>query len=364
VTTNNFIKEIIEEIQDNYADEITREKLEEGAINGMLAFLDEHSMYISREEFDAFNNSTRGTFLGIGVSINQMTKDGVEIDSVIDDTPAFKAGLKAFDIVTRIDDKPVSNMSIKDVVSKFSSDSAMRIKLSILRNKKENFDINIKKSVVQIKSVKLEFMENIAIIRISYFNETTQLEVTKAVRKIHKNKAVGVIIDLRGNPGGIVDQAINTSDLFLKNCKIVEFKSRKKEESKIIYADDIDLLEKIPIAVLIDKDSASGAELMAAAIAENKRGIIIGERSFGKGSLQSIIPLPGRGAIKLTTAFLLTPNGNDINHKGITPDIAVEQPADPESPKKDAKDITILKAADILRGISALESKKPTPKSK
>ncbi len=367
ITTNNLIKEVIEEINNNYADEITREKLEEGAINGMLAFLDEHSLYINQEEFEAFNKSTRGTYLGIGIEIKQI-KDGIEIVSVIEDSPAFKAGLKTADIITNINGKEIREMSIKEIYSKLNSDTIPKILLSITRNKTDKFEVNLKKSVIQMKTVKTDFIGDIAIIKINYFNENTISAIKTAIKNIKKEKSIGLIIDLRNNPGGILDQAISLANMFITNGKIVEFKSRNVEESRSIFADETDEINGIPIAVLIDKNSASGSELVAAALGENKRAVIIGEKSYGKGSLQTIIPIPGKGAIKLTTSFLYTPNGNKLNGNGVTPDILIEQrqidqstpqttPNQETPPPNQEPDPTTQRAIDLLHGISALDNK-------
>lgn len=350
ITTNNLIKEVIDEINNNYADEVTREKLEEGAINGMLAFLDEHSMYISQDEFDAFNKSARGAFMGVGIEIKQV-KEGIEVSSVIDDSPAAISGLKPSDIITKINDKDTNAMPIKEVISKLSSDTALKVQLSIVRNKTEKFDVSLKKSVIQLPSVKIDFVSDIALIKISYFNELTSQEITNAIKQVLSKKSVGLILDLRNNPGGILDQAISVCNLFLNKGKIVAFKSRHIDDSKSIYATGTELLPGIPIAVLIDRTTASGAEIVAAALGENKRAIIIGEKSYGKGSLQSIIPIPGRGAIKLTTSYLLTPNNFPINQVGITPDIEIPVRKTQEDDKNDA---VVLRAMDLLHGLTAL----------
>ncbi len=357
ITTDNLIKDVIEEINNNYADDITRDKLEEGAINGMLAFLDEHSLYINQEEFEAFNQATRGTYLGIGIEIKQH-KEGIEVISIIEDSPAFKVGIKPSDIITHINDKEVSDMPIKEVYSKLSSDTALKIAISILRNKTEKINLTLKKSVIQMQTVRLNFMEDIAIIKINYFNEGTISSIKNAVKGIYKKKSSALVIDLRNNPGGILDQAIGTAEMFLNNgLKIVTFQSRNIDETKSIFSKKTDILKGIPIAVLIDRNSASGAELVASALGENKRAVIIGEKSYGKGSLQTIIPIPGKGAIKLTTAFLYTPHGNKLNLAGVTPDITIEQQNLKQSDAGEKnQDMVIQRAIDLLHGISILRN--------
>lgn len=348
INTNDLIKEVINEIQNSYADEIAKEKLEIGAINGMLNTLDEHSVYISKDEFGIYNDSARGSFLGIGIEIKQI-RNGIEIQSVIDNSPAANAGIKPLDIITHINGEDVANIKMKDIIKKLGNDSLLKVKVSILRNKTEKLELTIKKSVIQLQSVKLNFINDVGIIKISYFNERTVLGVSQAIKKINKKPALGVIIDLRNNPGGILEQAIGVSDLFLSNKKIIELKSKNIDDNRTIFSDDVDLLNGIPVVVLINSGTASGAELMASALGENKRAILIGEKSYGKGSLQTIIPIPGRGAIKLTTAYFVSPNGNIINQNGITPDIEVKQETN-EKQKEDIDPI-VQRALDLIHGL-------------
>ncbi|MDR2458601.1 MAG: S41 family peptidase [Holosporales bacterium] len=362
--TNDVITEIINEIKNGYASDISREKLETGAINGMLQVLDEHSVYITQGEYDAFNKSTRGLFLGIGIEIKQ-NQDGVEITSLIEDSPAAVAGLKTADVITHINDEDVSQMSMKRILSKLGSDSSLEITVHVLRNKTDSLKFKLKKSVIQLQSVKLDFADDIAIIKITHFNEGTLDGVSSAVRKLLKKDARGVIIDLRNNPGGIMEQAISTCNLFLTNKKIIEFKSRNADESKIIFSDGDDVLNGLPMAVLIDSNTASGGELVASALGDNKRAILIGQKTYGKGSLQSIIPIPGRGAIKLTVAYFISPNGNTIDKTGITPDIdisrdALKLPVIAQANEQQSETVEyskqpiIQRAVDILHGVSVL----------
>ena len=242
-------------------------------------------------------------------------------------------------------------MSSKQIASKLGADSGLKVKLTLLRNKNETLDVTIHKSVVQIRSVKSEFIEDIAIIKINYFNDGTLLATSQAIKEINKKKPVGVILDLRNNPGGILDQAVGVADLFLSNKKIAELKSRNVEESKIVISDDEDLLNNLPMVVLINSNTASGAELLAAALGENKRAVLIGQKTYGKGSMQTVIPIPGRGAIKLTTAYFVSPNGNTINHCGVSPDIEISED-NTLSPQD--KDPVIVRATDLLHGLTAL----------
>lgn len=351
INANDLIKEIIAEIQTNYADDVAREKLEIGAINGMLQVLDEHSLYIPNDEFNAYNQTTHGIFIGLGIEIKQIP-DGIEIQSVIDESPAANAGIKPLDIITQIDRRSVLKMSPKQIASKLGANSATKVQLSLLRNKNETTEVAVKKSVIQIRSVKTEFVGDIAVIKINYFNDGTLLAISKAIKKMNKKKPVGLIIDLRNNPGGILDQAVGVADLFLANKKIVELKSRNIEEAKIIFSDDVDLLNNLPMAVLINSNTASGAELLASALGENKRAVLIGEKTYGKGSMQTVIPIPGRGAIKLTTAYFISPNGNEISHHGVVPDIEIAKD------KSSSQDSAMLRAIDLLHGLTAISDTK------
>lgn len=351
INTDSLIKEVISEIQNNYVDEVTKEKLEIGAITGMLNTLDEHSVYINKDEFRLYNDSARGAFLGIGIEIKQI-RDGIEIQSVIDNSPAANAGIEPSDVITHINGENVANIKMKDIIKKLGNDSLKNVNVSILRNKTEKLELKIKKSVVQLQSVKLNFIDDIGIIKISYFNERTVLGVTQAIKKINKKSASGVIIDLRNNPGGILEQSIGVSDLFLSNKKIIELKSRNIDENQTIFSDDTDLLNGLPIVVLVNSGTASGAELMASALKENKRAVLIGEKTYGKGSLQTVIPIPGRGAIKLTTAYFISPNGNIINQNGIVPDIEIKQ-ENIENQKANIDPI-IQRALDLIHGLTVL----------
>lgn len=351
--TNDLIKEIIEEIRINYADDIAREKLEIGAINGMLQVLDEYSQYIPREEFNAFNQSTRGAFLGIGIEIKAVN-DGIEIQSVIDESPAAKAGIKHGDLITKINEKDVAKMTQQEIATTLSSDTSIKLKLSLLRNKSEVIDVSLKKSVIQLRSVKLSFINDMALIKINYFNNGTVLDVSQAIKEINKKKSLGVMIDLRNNPGGILDQAVGVADLFLNDKKIVELKSRNIGEAKVVMSDDTDLLNNLPMAVLVNSNTASGAELLAAALGENKRAVLIGEKTYGKGSMQTVIPIPGKGAIRLTTAHFISPNGNAINHNGVVPDILIQNDEKQPETQDEKVEPIIQRAIDILRSLSAL----------
>jgi carboxyl-terminal processing protease len=367
VAVSHFIVDTIEEICSNYVDEVAREKLEIGAINGMLSFLDDHSTYIDQEEADAFDKSARGEFLGIGVELKQV-RSGAEIEAVVDGSPAFAAGLMAMDVITSIDGKNTAEMSMKDIIDGLSSSLAMQVNITAARGKAKTFDVTLRKSIIQLPSVKVDFLSDIALLRITHFNTATANCAKKVIEEIVQKKATGVILDLRNNPGGVLDQAIKVSSLFLVNKKIVEFRSKRAKDERSVYADDIDSLDGMPMVILMDSNTASGAELVAAALGDNKRAVLIGEKTYGKGSLQTIIPIPGHGALKLTTEYFLSPNGRQINQNGVMPDIEISKeiatevvaPSQSELPKigADSKSFEcepiVQRAMDVLHGISAL----------
>ena len=345
--TNNLIKEVINEINNNYADEITREKLEVGAINGLLSALDEYSLYISQDEFEALNRTTRGSFFGIGVEIKQI-KEGIEIQSIIDNSPAFNAGLKIGDIIVSIDNTDIKQLSPRAIINRLNIDTRSQLKLSVFRNKTDKLDFMLKRTVVLLDSVLSRLIDDILLLKITYFNEYTVSQVKRKIKTVLKQNIKGIIIDLRNNPGGIINQAIKFSDLFLVDKNIAVFKSKRIMSSRIMKSNSEDIINGLPIIVLINRQTASGAELVAAALSDNKRAILIGETTYGKGVLQSIIPIPGRGAIKLTTSYFYSPNGSQINHNGVKPSIEIKQS------NNDKEDLLILRAIDLLKGIHAL----------
>ena len=343
VSVNNLIQSVIKEIYNNYASNITKKQLENGAIKGMLAELDEHSIYISQEDYQTYYQSTRGNYFGLGIE-TQHTNNGIEIISVIEDSPAFNAGIKTGDVITKINEVNVATQRAKSNNILLNSNN---LKFTILRDKNLETVIQLKKTLVQLKSVKLTFIDKIAFLKITCFNDNTVQSVTSAITTIKKQKSIGLIIDLRGNPGGIIEQAIGVANLFLQNSIIAYIQSRNKDDNKTISSEGVDIFDGKPIAILIDKNTASGAEILAAALSDNKRAIVIGERSYGKGSLQTIIQIPGKGAIKLTTAYIYTPNGSKLDKNGVLPNILATN----QSPEKITQ-----RAVDLIKGLIAVSS--------
>ena len=336
ISADSLVQAVVNEIKENYAGDVSKQQLEVGAIKGMLSSLDENSMYIAQSDYQTYYQVTRGLYFGLGIEI-QDANSGIEVTSVIEDSPAFNAGIKACDIITTINDIDV--ISNRAQCNKILLE-CNKINLKILRNKEHEIQITVKKNIVNLKTVKLSFHEKIAIIKITHFNDNTVQNVIQAVDTIKKKGIHGIIIDLRGNPGGIIEQAVNVADLFLENAVIVHMRSRKQCENKTVFSHGNDIFDKGHIIVLIDKSTASGAELVAAALHDNNRAIIIGEQSYGKGSLQTIIQIPGKGAIKLTTAYLYTPNGNKLDKNGVIPNIIVGD-----------CDNVMQRAIDLLQGI-------------
>ncbi len=324
----DFFGKVFEKVKKNYVDEVTDEKLIESAINGMLQSLDPHSGYLNEKNFKEMQIQTRGQFGGLGIEVT-MEKGFVKIIAPIEDTPAFKAGLKTNDLITRIDGKAVQGLSLSQAVEKMRGPVNSKIVLTISRpNVKKQFDVEIIRKVIKIASVKGDIKENTIYLRISSFSEQTFSGLKKEMKKMMgelNDNANGIILDLRGNPGGLLSQAIKVSDAFLDQGEIVSTRGRKKNDSQRYNARRGDLGKGLPIIVLINRGSASASEIVAGALQDHGRALIMGTKSFGKGSVQTIMPITDFGALRLTTSLYYTPSGISIQAKGITPDIIIEQ---------------------------------------
>ena len=323
INTINFIQDVINEIEENYAENIDNNKLEIAAINGILNALDEYSQYISQEELDSFNKSTRGVFLGIGIEINQI-KDGIEIKNIIKNSPASNIGLKTGDIITAIDNININKISLKNIINILNNNNKIQYKLKILRDK-NLIEFTLNKELIKLNSINTHIIDNILMLNISFFNEETVSETINKINTNFNKNIKGIIIDLRNNPGGCIDDAIAFCNLFLHKKVITIIKSKKHKISKKIKSNGKDITNNIPIVILINAQTASCSELVVASFLDNKRAILIGEKTYGKGAIQSIIPIPGRGAIQLTTAYFYSPNGKEINKRGIEPNISIVQ---------------------------------------
>ena len=322
--------EVLEKINKEYVDEINQSEGMDSAINGLLQSLDPYSAYMSPEIFNEMQTETSGEFGGLGIEVG-MESGVVKVISPIDDTPASKAGIKAGDYIVKIDNIQVQGKSLSEAVDLMRGSVGSEIELTVRRRgEKKALTFKIVREIIQIKSVKAELLEkNIGYIRLTSFNENSGKQIKKEIQKFEKNNnAKSYILDLRNNPGGLLSQAIKISDFFLDNGEIVSTKSRKKSENKKWFANKGDLTNGKTLVVLINYGSASASEIVAGALKNHKRAILLGENSYGKGSVQSIIPLKNKGAIRLTVAKYYLPSGESISEVGVSPDIEISEESD------------------------------------
>lgn len=322
-----IFSETLKKIKTDYVEEVSEKKLIESAINGMLTALDPHSSYLNEDDFKEMQEQTKGEFGGLGIEVT-MDAGFVKVVSPIDDTPAFKAGIQAGDYITHIEGKNVFGMTLNQAVEKMRGPLKTKVKLTIHRQNTEPFEVTITRDNIKIKSVKTEDKGNVGYLRISSFSETTTDDLKKTIDQIKKDHTdlVGYVLDLRNNPGGLLDQAVRVSDLFLTQGEIVSTRPRNKDEIQKFSAEDTekgDYIDGLPLVVLINEGSASASEIVSGALQDNKRAVIVGMKSFGKGSVQTVVPVSDVGAIRLTTARYYTPSGRSIQAKGIEPDIKI-----------------------------------------
>ena len=322
----NLFGEVMERAKTSYVEEVDDKKLIESAINGMLVSLDPHSSYLDAQSYKYMNEQTKGKFGGLGIEVT-MENGVVKIVSPIDDTPAAKAGLKPGDYITNIDGEQVIGMSLNDAVDKMRGKVGSKVKLTIRRVGEKPCEVTLKREEVKIQSVKNDIKSgDVAYIRITSFSGDTDKMVEKAIKQAKKElkgNIKGVVLDVRNNPGGLLDQAVNISDLFLDKGEIVSTRSRNEEDTVRYTAKEGDITDGLPIVVMINDGSASASEILAGALQDHKRAIILGEKSFGKGSVQTVVPLGKYGAMRLTTARYYTPSGRSIQATGIIPDVEV-----------------------------------------
>ena len=317
--------EVLEKISKEYVDEVDQSKSMDAAINGLLQSLDPYSAYMTPESFEGMQTETSGKFGGLGIEVG-MESGVVKVISPIDNTPASKAGLKAGDYIVKIDGVQVQGKSLMDAVDLMRGLVGSSIEITVRRRGvKKALIFNITREIIQVQSVKSELIDNnIGYIRLTSFNENSSDQIKEKVKKLNKNKNLkGYILDLRNNPGGLLSQAIKISDFFLENGEIVSTKSRQASENRKWFAKKGDLTNGKTLIILINYGSASASEIVAGALKDHKRAILVGENSYGKGSVQSIIPLKNRGAIRLTIAKYYLPSGKSISKVGVTPDIEV-----------------------------------------
>ena len=343
--------EVLEKINKEYVDEFNQSESMDSAINGLLQSLDPYSSYMSPKIFDEMQTETSGEFGGLGIEVS-MEAGVVKVISPIDDTPASRAGLKAGDYIVKINDVQVQGKSLSEAVDLMRGPVGSGIELTVRRRgERKALIFNIIREVIQVQSVKSEIIdETNGYIRLTSFNDNSSDQIEKQIKKLRKDKNLNsFILDLRNNPGGLLSQAIKISDFFLENGEIVSTKSRKKSENRKWFAKKGDITDGKTLLVLINYGSASASEIVAGALKDHKRAIIVGANSFGKGSVQSIIPLKNRGAIRLTVAKYYLPSGKSISEVGVRPDIEVNEEGDDFRIKTDT-DNQLNYAIKLLNG--------------
>ncbi len=343
--------EVLEKINKEYVDEINQSESMDAAIDGLLQSLDPYSAYMSPEIFNEMQTETSGEFGGLGIEVN-MESGVVKVISPIDDTPASRAGIKAGDYIIKIDDIQVQGKSLSEAVDLMRGPVGSSIILTVRRiGQKKALTFEIEREIIQIKSVKADLLKkNVGYLRLTSFNENSSDQIKEQIREFEKNKNINsYILDLRNNPGGLLSQAIRISDFFLDNGEIVSTKSRKASENRKWFAKKGDLIGGKTLVVLINYGSASASEIVAGALQDHKRAVILGENSYGKGSVQSIIPLKNKGAIRLTVAKYYLPSGKSISEVGVSPDIEIGEDTDEFRIKTDT-DNQLSYALKLLNG--------------
>jgi carboxyl-terminal processing protease len=324
---------VFERVRSDYVEKVDDNSLMKGAIEGMLASLDPHSSYLDARDFDNMRTQTDGNYGGLGLQVTQ--EDGaVKVIAPTEDTPAWRAGVKSGDYITHLDGVLIVGGALDDAVDKMRGTPGTSIKLTIVRAGRDKpFDVSLTREVIQLRPVKWEVKGDIGVININSFSRNTGADVRAALQGIDKKlggKPRGYVIDLRSNPGGLLDQAVEVSDAFLETGEIVSQRGRNRRDIERYYARKGDFAHGLPIVVLVDSGSASASEIVAGALQDHHRAVVMGERSFGKGSVQTLIPLDENTALRLTTARYYTPAGKSVQEGGIEPDIQVPQLSDPD----------------------------------
>ncbi len=326
----DLFSEVLDKVNNEYVDEVDQNEIMDSAINGALQSLDPYSAYMTPEMFNKMQTETSGKFGGLGIEVG-MEAGVVKVISPIDNTPASRAGVKAGDYIVKINDIQVQGKSLTEAVDLMRGPVDSEIKITVRRRGiKKAIIFNITRKIIQIESVKSKVLDNeIGYLRLAAFNENSSNQIKNKLKELKKNKKIkGYILDLRNNPGGLLTQAIKISDFFLNNGEIVSTKSRKISENRKWFAKEGDIIDGKTLIVLINYGSASASEIVAGALKDHKRAILIGENSYGKGSVQSIIPLNNNGAIRLTISKYYLPSGESISEVGVTPDIEIAEESD------------------------------------
>jgi carboxyl-terminal processing protease len=342
--------DVFEKVRSEYVEPVSDEELIEAALNGMLTSLDPHSGYLNAKAFRDMQVQTKGEFGGLGIEVT-MENGWVKVVSPIDDTPAAKAGLQPNDFITHLDGEAVQGLSLNDAVDRMRGPVNTDIRVTVRREGMAPFDVTLTRAVIKIQTVKYKLQDNIGYIRITQFVESTDTNLRKAIDQLKKDSngnLQGYVLDLRNNPGGLLEQAVDVAGDFIDKGEIVSTRSRHPEDTQRFNAHGKDLAEGLPMVVLINDGSASASEIVAGALQDHRRAILLGTKSFGKGSVQTIIPLPGHGAMRLTTARYYTPSGRSIQAVGIEPDIKVP-PAKIETVAQ-ANERAMVRSEASLRG--------------
>ena len=319
----SIFNEVYNRVKNQYVEELTDKELVEKALNGMLQALDPHSSFMNEEVYKEMQVDTAGAFGGLGIEITT-DKSFIKVVSPIDDTPAQKAGIQAGDYITHLDGVSVVDMTLKEAIDIMRGEVGAPITLTIVRGTENPFDVEIKRDIIKVQSVKHRFIDNVGVLRISTFNEQTTTGLKKIIKKLESsdNPPIGYVLDLRNNPGGLLTESVSVSDVFLEKGEIVSIRGRKKKDVQVYSAKKGDLINGKPLIVLINEGSASASEIVAGALQDHDRAVIMGIKSFGKGSVQTIVPIES-GAIRLTIAKYYTPSGDSIQAIGIEPDIII-----------------------------------------
>ena len=321
----DLFSDVLDTLKKEYVDDVKQDEVIDSAINGMLQSLDPYSSYMSPEAFQNMSRDTKGEFGGLGIEIT-MESGLVKIITPIEGTPADKAGVQAGDYIVKIEDKQVKGMTLLDAVKLMRGKVGTSLEITVRRPEVEGeIKFNITRAIIKIREVSLEVKNNIGYIRLRAFNEQSHNQLIKQLKKISNKKIDGYILDLRNNPGGLLSQAIKITETFLDGGEIVSTRGRDKNDIRIFNAKKGDKINNKPLIVLINQGSASASEIVSGALKDHKRAILLGEKSFGKGSVQSIIPLKNRGGLRLTTAKYYLPSGESIHEKGVEPDITVKR---------------------------------------
>lgn len=356
-----LIAKTLEKVRQEYVEKPDEKKMLEGALNGMLTALDPYSCFFNSESYKIYTQSTKGEFGGLGIEV--LLVDGaLKVISPMDDMPAQKAGIKPGDMITHVDNISITGLAPEDVLRRLHGKPGTSVSLKINRGTAAPFTVKITRDLIIVNPVKHRTEGNIGYVRVSFFNDLTTEKLTKAIRSIQKTlgrSLRGLVLDLRNNPGGTLEQSVSVSNLFLDAGIIVHVKGRDAAHNQTFNAKGKDLLKDIPIAILINQGSASASEIVAAALQDNHRAVLIGEKTFGKGSIQGLYPLENYGGIKITIARFYTPKGEEIQGKGIQPDIYLTL-APPEAVKEPSKtpnsdDKQLQRAIDLLHGLWAVK---------